>query len=115
MPDITLYYLQCSRSIRIAWLLEELNLPYTLKSYNREPNGDAPAAFVTECGARMGKAPVLKDGNLVIEESGAITQCVSTLSLSHFHSTFLKILNTSNIKFDTPAFKALLQHFTHFD
>ena len=73
-PELTLYFLQCSRSIRVAWLLEELALPYTLKFYDREPSGAAPAAFVEACGASMGKAPVLKDGDLIIQESGAITE-----------------------------------------
>ena len=34
--DITLYFLQASRSIRIAWLLEELKLPYESIFFPRE-------------------------------------------------------------------------------
>ncbi|KAL8788609.1 MAG: hypothetical protein Q9195_007204 [Heterodermia aff. obscurata] len=71
---ILLYFLQCSRSIRIAWILEELNLQYEVKAYNREPSMAAPIAFKQECGGSMGKAPVLKIEDLVLEESGAITQ-----------------------------------------
>lgn len=73
---ITLYFLPSSRSIRIAWLLEELGLEYNLVSFDREEDMSTPGAFREACGASMGKAPVLKDGNLVLEESGAITQCV---------------------------------------
>ena len=74
MPDITLYFLQASRSIRIAWLLEELGLEYKVKAYDRESTGLAPAAFKQSCGTLLGKAPVLKDGSLVLQESGAITE-----------------------------------------
>ncbi|KAL9067066.1 MAG: hypothetical protein Q9161_007156 [Pseudevernia consocians] len=74
MPDITLYFLQASRSIRIAWLLEELGLDYKLKSYDREDTGLAPVGFKQSCGTRLGKAPVLKDGKLTLQESGAITE-----------------------------------------
>ena len=73
-PQIILYFLQSSRSIRIAWLLEELNLDYKVVCYDREPTMAAPAAFKEACGGTMGKAPVLIDGDLVLEESGAITQ-----------------------------------------
>lgn len=71
---ITLYFLQSSRSIRIAWLLEELKLVYNLEYFDREPSMAAPVSFKQACGGSMGKAPVLVDGDLVIEESGAITQ-----------------------------------------
>lgn len=45
MPDLTLHFLQVSRSIRIPWLLEELGLDYKLETYDREDNGLAPTAF----------------------------------------------------------------------
>ena len=73
-PELTLYFLQTSRSIRIAWLLEELNLDYRVVYYDREPTMAAPDAFKEASGGSMGKAPVLVDGDLVLEESGAITQ-----------------------------------------
>ena len=76
MPDITLYFLQASRSIRIAWLLEELGLEYKLHSWHRESSGLAPADFKQASGAVLGRAPVLKDGALTLQESGAITEYV---------------------------------------
>ncbi|KAK0099954.1 hypothetical protein ONS95_013224 [Cadophora gregata] len=72
-PNITLYFLQASRSIRIAWLLEELHLPYNNIFYPRE-NNRAPAAFKKESGSALGKAPVLRDGEVLVLESGAITE-----------------------------------------
>lgn len=76
LPDLTLYFLQASRSIRIAWLLEELDLEYKLETYDREDTGLAPAVFKQSCGTELGKAPVLKDGRLTLQESGAITEYV---------------------------------------
>ena len=76
MPDLTLYFLQASRSIRIAWLLEELGLEYKLETYDREETGLAPAAFKNSCRTALGKAPVLKDSKLTLQESGAITEYI---------------------------------------
>lgn len=73
MAPITLYFLQASRSIRTAWLLEELGLDYDLKFWARE-NNKAPQEFKQQCGNPLGKAPTLKDGNLTVYESGAITE-----------------------------------------
>lgn len=69
---ITLWFLQASRSIRIAWLLEELGLDYELKYADRE-NGLAPPSFRKDAGG-LGKFPMLQDGDLTIQESGAITE-----------------------------------------
>ncbi|KAF8865765.1 hypothetical protein BDZ45DRAFT_720504 [Acephala macrosclerotiorum] len=72
-PNITLYFLQASRSIRIAWLLEELSLPYESIFFPRE-NNKAPADFKSRSGNTLGKAPSLTDGSLTMNESGAITE-----------------------------------------
>ena len=69
---ITLYHLGTSRSERIIWLLEELGLPYELEAHAREPNGAAPPRF-KELHA-IGKAPILRDGETVLAESGAIVE-----------------------------------------
>jgi glutathione S-transferase len=73
MSDITLYFLQASRSIRTAWQLEELNLDYKLEFSDRQ-DGKAPQQFKDNSGDAMGKFPLLKDGGLVIGESGAIAE-----------------------------------------
>jgi glutathione S-transferase len=73
MPELTLFFLQASRSIRIVWLLEELNIPYNVKFWDRA-NNKAPQAFKDQSGNPLGKAPTLKDGNLTVYESGAITE-----------------------------------------
>ncbi|KAG8525591.1 uncharacterized protein KY384_009235 [Bacidia gigantensis] len=74
MPQLTLYDLSASRSIRTAWLLEELSLPYALIHADRSSNGLSDADFKAQTGTILGKAPVLKDGSLTIQESGAITE-----------------------------------------
>lgn len=73
-PDITFYNLQASRAIRIAWLLEELALPYTLVSAARTPSGVAPDDFKSKIGTKIGKSPTIKDHGLVIQESVAIAE-----------------------------------------
>ncbi len=70
---ITLHHLDNSRSQRIAWLLEELGLPYTLVTYARDARTMlAPASL--RAVHPLGKAPVLTDGDLTLAESGAIIE-----------------------------------------
>ena len=73
MPPITLWFLQASRSIRNAWLLEALGLEYNVKFSNRE-GGLAPDAFKQAAGG-LGKFPMLQDGDVTVGESGLITEC----------------------------------------
>jgi glutathione S-transferase len=73
MAPVILYFLQASRSIRIAWLLEELELPYSIEFWDRV-NNQAPQAFREACGNPLGKSPTIKDGDLTIYESGAIAE-----------------------------------------
>jgi hypothetical protein len=82
-PDITLYFLQSSRSIRIAWLLEELKLPYRSIFFPRE-NNKAPGDFKEKSGNTLGKAPSLRDGEVVVWESGAISEYVFILFSFYF-------------------------------
>lgn len=73
MPELTLFFLQASRSIRTAWQLEELNLDYKLEFSERE-NQKAPQSFKDSSGDALGKFPLLKDGDLTVAESGAIAE-----------------------------------------
>ena len=67
---ITVCHLSTSRSERIVWLLEELGLEYRMEWFQREASGAAPASL-REVHA-LGRAPVIRDGDLVLAESGAI-------------------------------------------
>jgi glutathione S-transferase len=71
---ITVYHLSTSRSERIIWLLEELGLAYKLERFQRERNGAAPEAL--KAIHPIGKAPVIRDGDMVLAESGAIVDYI---------------------------------------
>jgi glutathione S-transferase len=71
---ITIYHLSTSRSERIVWLMEELGLEYKLESHQRQPNGAAPPAM--KAIHALGRAPVIRDGDLVLAESGAIVDYI---------------------------------------
>jgi len=107
-PNLTLYFLQSSRSIRIAFLLEELNLPYTSVFFPRI-NQKVPGDFKRRSGSSLGKAPVLRDGGkgdeggMVVLESGGITEFVSLFFffLSLFYSPFLLLSSFCWFNFDS--------------
>ncbi|KAJ4373775.1 hypothetical protein N0V83_002514 [Neocucurbitaria cava] len=80
MPPITLYFLQASRSIRTAWLLEELNLDYTVQFSDRV-NQKAPEEFKAASGNPLGKSPMIRDGDLTVYESGVISESGKVLPL----------------------------------
>jgi glutathione S-transferase len=72
---ITLHHLDNSRSLRILWLLEELDLPYQLVEHKRDA-ATRLAPVSLEDIHPLGKAPVLVDGDRTIVESGAIIDYV---------------------------------------
>lgn len=69
--EITLFQLPVSRALRIAWLLEELQLPYNIVTGSRGPDFNADFDYKTQCGG-LGKSPTIRDGDIVVQESGAI-------------------------------------------
>jgi len=69
---IVLYHLQDSRSQRILWLLEELEIPYELKKYQRKSSGMAPKELAAVY--HFGTAPIITDGSITLGESGAIVE-----------------------------------------
>ncbi len=71
---ITIYHLSTSRSERIVWLMEELGLEYRIEPFQRESTGAAPDALREIHG--LGKAPVIRDGDTVLAESGAIVDYI---------------------------------------
>ncbi|KAG8805068.1 hypothetical protein FRC18_006898 [Serendipita sp. 400] len=70
--EIVLHHLENSRSQRVLWLLEELQVPYTIKHYKRLPTQLAPPELKKI--HPLGKSPIITDGDLVIAESGAIVE-----------------------------------------
>jgi len=69
---ITVHHLNNSRSQRILWLLEELDIPYEIKKYTRTAEHLAPKEFKEV--HPLGKAPVITDGEVTLAESGAIVE-----------------------------------------
>lgn len=68
---ITLHYLQCSRSFRILWALEELGIDdYQVELYQRTSSYAAPEDLKQI--HPLGKAPILVDDDDVIVESAVI-------------------------------------------
>ena len=71
---ITVYHLETSRSERIVWLMEELGLDYKLEVFPREATGAAPPPL--KAIHALGKAPLIRDGDAVLAESGAIVDYI---------------------------------------
>ena len=78
---IQLHHLNNSRSQRILWLLEELNLEYEVKHYQRDSETNlAPNSLMAI--HPLGKSPVITDGDVTVAESGAIIDYL----ISTYHS-----------------------------
>lgn len=72
---LTLHHLNVSQSERIIWLLEELDLPYELIVYQRDPSTQFAPVELRSIHP-LGNAPVLQDGEMVMAESGAIVEYI---------------------------------------
>ena len=82
---ITVHHLNNSRSQRVLWLLEELNIPYEVKRYERDgATMRAPASL--RAVHPLGKSPVITDGDRAVAESGAI---IEYLVERHGHGRFV--------------------------
>jgi len=70
---ITVHHLNNSRSQRVLWLLEELEVPYEIKHYQRDAKTMlAPPEL--RAVHPLGKSPVITDGDRTIAETGAIIE-----------------------------------------
>lgn len=70
---ITVHHLNHSRSQRVLWMLEELELPYDIRFYARDTKTMlAPPEL--RAVHPLGKSPVIEDDGHVIAESGAIVE-----------------------------------------
>ena len=72
---LTLHHLDHSRSRRVLWLLEELEVPYEIKRYRRDPRTLMAPSSLKKVHP-LGKSPVITDGELTVAESGAIIEYV---------------------------------------
>ncbi len=70
---ITVHHLENSRSQRVLWLLEELQLPYQVQRYERDRSTMLAPPALKRVHA-LGKSPVLVDGDTTVAETGAIVE-----------------------------------------
>ncbi len=70
---LTVHHLENSRSQRILWLLEELEVEYRIERYGRDPETLLAPPELRQVHA-LGKAPVVVDGDTTVAESGAIIE-----------------------------------------
>lgn len=70
---ITVHHLNRSRSTRVLWLLEELEVPYEIVRYDRDPKTLLAPPELTKIHP-LGKSPVVVDGENTVAESGAIIE-----------------------------------------
>jgi len=70
---ITVHHLNNSRSQRVLWLLEELELPYEIVKYERDPQTLLAPSSLQDIHP-LGKSPVIVDGDATLAESGAILE-----------------------------------------
>src|SRR6187551_2573895 len=71
---LTVHHLNNSRSQRVLWLLEELDVPYEIVRYQRQPDMRAPEEL--RAIHPLGKSPVITDNGNTIAESGAICEYI---------------------------------------
>jgi glutathione S-transferase len=72
---LTIIHLETSRSDRLIWLLEELGHEYEIQTFERDPETQRSPAEMKALHP-YAKAPMLRDGDRVLIESGAIFEYV---------------------------------------
>lgn len=72
---LIIHHLGRSQSERIIWLCEELDLPYRIQRYERDPVTVLAPPELRQVHP-LGSAPVITDGDLVLAESGAIVDYI---------------------------------------
>lgn len=71
---LKIYHAKNTRSVRIVWLVEELGLPYQIKSMEFSPK-DLLSEEYLELNP-LGQVPTLEEDGMVLTESGAIAQYI---------------------------------------
>jgi glutathione S-transferase len=70
---IVVHHLENSRSQRVLWLLEELELPYEVRRYARNPKTMLAPPELKRVHP-LGKSPLIEDQGRVLAETGAIIE-----------------------------------------
>lgn len=113
---ITVYHAPNTRSMRIVWLLEELGLPYETKKMEFSPRDLQSEEYLAL--HPLGQVPTIEDGDLVMNESGAITEWILAkygngrlmpAPGTNEHAKFLYWLHFAEASF-MPPLGAIAQH-----
>jgi glutathione S-transferase len=72
---LIVHHLNNSRSQRVLWLLEELELPYEIKRYQRDAKTMLAPPELRSVHP-LGKSPVVTDGEATLAETGAIVEYI---------------------------------------
>jgi glutathione S-transferase len=70
---LTVHHLNNSRSQRVLWLLEELEVPYEIVKYERDPKTSLAPPELQKVHP-LGKSPVITDNGKTLAECGAILE-----------------------------------------
>ncbi len=87
---VVVHHLNNSRSQRILWALEELNVPYEVKRYERDKKTSLAPASLKKVHP-LGKSPVITDKDITVAESGAI---IEYLGQSYGTNGFIPDINS---------------------
>ena len=85
---ITVHHLNNSRSQRVLWALEELEVPYEIVKYQRDAKTMLAPPELAKIHP-LGKSPVVVDGGATLAESGAILEY-----LAETHGKFVPAAGT---------------------
>ena len=72
---LIVHHLSNSRSHRILWLLEELDVPYEIRFHERKAGSHAAPETLKDIHP-LGKSPVVTEADRVVAESGAIVDYI---------------------------------------
>lgn len=119
---IVVHHLNNSKSQRILWLLEELELPYEIRHYKRTTEGMAPPEMREA--HPLGKAPIVEIDGVVMAESGGVVQYLLERhgegrlmpdSKSPRYAQFLELLHYAEGSISPPVIMALLANMMQID
>jgi glutathione S-transferase len=74
MVVLKIYHVPGTRSVRVVWLCEELELPFERVPIDFSPEYRASAEWRRL--NPVGKVPAMTDGDLILFESGAMVECI---------------------------------------
>jgi glutathione S-transferase len=72
---LTVHHLNNSRSQRVLWLLEELQVPYEIIKYERDPKTNLAPPELEKIHP-LGKSPVVTDDGVTLAESAVILEYI---------------------------------------